>query len=195
MLYVIKSVLDLDSIDQLFSKNFYSFIFLHVYEKFICTVQLFFINIGMFCLIKTPHINCDLAKELTEHQRQALLSVEILLIMNGNVFSEKQMNEQIIDFQLKKKKDYDEEKIIKLKKKKVKVMVSTENLPIKEISTTMIRFSSLVCRRKVFILTFGKPQLQLPFLPKKLRRSIREEKKSESRTMYDTASQLIEGFS
>lgn len=65
------------------------------------------------------------------------------------------MNEQIIDFQLKKK-DYDEEKIIKLKKK-VKVMVSTENLPIKEISTTMIRFSSLVCRRKVFILTFGKP--------------------------------------
>lgn len=71
----------------------------------------------MFCLIKTPHINCDLAKELTKHQRQALLSVEILLIMNGNVFSEKQMNEQIIDFQLKKK-DYDEEKIIKLKKKK-----------------------------------------------------------------------------
>lgn len=55
MLYVIKSVLDLDSIDKLFSKNFYSFIFLHVYEKFICTVQLFFINIGMFCLIKTPH--------------------------------------------------------------------------------------------------------------------------------------------
>lgn len=51
MLYVIKSVLDLDSIDKLFSKNFYSFIFLHVYEKFICTVQLFFINIG----IKTPH--------------------------------------------------------------------------------------------------------------------------------------------
>lgn len=49
--------------------------------------------------------------------------------MNGNVFSEKQMNEQIIDFQLKKK-DYDEEKIIKLKK--VEVMVSTENLPLKK---------------------------------------------------------------
>lgn len=86
--------------DILYGVNLYK---PHVYEKFNCTVQLFFINIGMFCLIKTPHINCDLAKELTEHQRQALLSVEILLIINGNVFSEKQMNEQIIDFQQNKR--------------------------------------------------------------------------------------------
>lgn len=49
--------------------------------------------------------------------------------MNGNVFSEKQMNEQIIAFQLKKK-DYDEEKIIKLKK--VEVMVRPKTCPFKK---------------------------------------------------------------
>lgn len=51
--------------------------------------------------------------------------------MNGNVFSEKQMNEQIIDFQLKKK-DYDEEKIIKLKKKSLKLWFQPKTCPLKK---------------------------------------------------------------